>query len=115
MICALAVVVSPHGMRGKLTGCCPGDLVKQVYLRLFNYLISIPYLIHFFCKLLFFTVPLHHSLNILTFVTYCLDFFSLEISIYIRPLIYNCGYILFTFFHVCFCTALGSLETQMEL
>lgn len=29
-----AVVVSPHGMRGKLTGCCPGDLVKQVYLRL---------------------------------------------------------------------------------
>lgn len=27
----LPVVVSPHGMRGKLTGCCPGDLVKQVY------------------------------------------------------------------------------------
>ncbi|VFQ93381.1 unnamed protein product [Cuscuta campestris] len=26
------VVVSPHGMRGRLTGCCPSDLVKQVYL-----------------------------------------------------------------------------------
>lgn len=26
------VVVSPHGMLGKLTGCCPSDLVKQVYL-----------------------------------------------------------------------------------
>lgn len=33
-MCVFAVVVSPHGMRGKLTGCCPGDLVKQVYLRL---------------------------------------------------------------------------------
>jgi hypothetical protein len=29
----LAVVVSPHGMRGRLTGCCPGDLVKHVYGR----------------------------------------------------------------------------------
>ncbi|PIN02318.1 hypothetical protein CDL12_25170 [Handroanthus impetiginosus] len=28
----ISVVVSPYGMRGKLTGCCPGDLVKQVYL-----------------------------------------------------------------------------------
>nr|GLL32579.1 mediator of RNA polymerase II transcription subunit 13 isoform X1 [Ipomoea trifida] len=28
----LPVVVSPHGMRGRLTGCCPSDLVKQVYL-----------------------------------------------------------------------------------
>ncbi|XP_047318998.1 mediator of RNA polymerase II transcription subunit 13 isoform X2 [Impatiens glandulifera] len=27
----LPVIVSPHGMRGKLTGCCPSDLVKQVY------------------------------------------------------------------------------------
>lgn len=27
------VIVSPHGMRGRLTGCCPADLVKQVYLR----------------------------------------------------------------------------------
>lgn len=27
----LPVVVSPHGMRGKLTGCCPSDLVNQVY------------------------------------------------------------------------------------
>ncbi|KAF5735695.1 mediator of RNA polymerase II transcription subunit 13 isoform X1 [Tripterygium wilfordii] len=29
----LPVIVSPHGMRGWLTGCCPNDLVKQVYLR----------------------------------------------------------------------------------
>ncbi|XP_051146534.1 mediator of RNA polymerase II transcription subunit 13 isoform X2 [Andrographis paniculata] len=28
----IPVVVSPHGMRGKLTGYCPSDLVKQVYL-----------------------------------------------------------------------------------
>ncbi|KAK4740779.1 hypothetical protein SAY87_024367 [Trapa incisa] len=28
----LPVIVSPNGMRGRLTGCCPGDLVKQVYL-----------------------------------------------------------------------------------
>ncbi|PKI35350.1 hypothetical protein CRG98_044264 [Punica granatum] len=28
----LPVIVSPNGMRGMLTGCCPGDLVKQVYL-----------------------------------------------------------------------------------
>ncbi|KAG2675251.1 hypothetical protein I3760_13G175200 [Carya illinoinensis] len=28
----LPVIVSPHGIRGRLTGCCPGDLVKQVYL-----------------------------------------------------------------------------------
>ncbi|KAL1192992.1 Mediator of RNA polymerase II transcription subunit 13 [Cardamine amara subsp. amara] len=27
----LPVIVSPHGMRGSLTGCCPNDLVKQVY------------------------------------------------------------------------------------
>ncbi|XP_017226286.1 mediator of RNA polymerase II transcription subunit 13 [Daucus carota subsp. sativus] len=27
----LPVIVSPHGMHGKLTGCCPGDLVQQVY------------------------------------------------------------------------------------
>ncbi|CAI0421886.1 unnamed protein product [Linum tenue] len=27
----LPVIVSPHGMRGWVTGCCPNDLVKQVY------------------------------------------------------------------------------------
>ncbi|CAH8306210.1 unnamed protein product [Eruca vesicaria subsp. sativa] len=27
----LPVIVSPHGMRGSLTGFCPNDLVKQVY------------------------------------------------------------------------------------
>ncbi|KAL8139747.1 hypothetical protein V2J09_005768, partial [Rumex salicifolius] len=27
----LPLIVSPHGMRGRLTGCSPGDLVKQVY------------------------------------------------------------------------------------
>ncbi|KAL9271921.1 Mediator of RNA polymerase II transcription subunit 13-like protein, partial [Drosera capensis] len=27
------VIVSPHGMRGRLTGCCPSDLVTQVYTR----------------------------------------------------------------------------------
>ncbi|MBA0584833.1 hypothetical protein Gorai_015629, partial [Gossypium raimondii] len=26
-----SVIISPHGMCGKLTGCCPNDLVKQVY------------------------------------------------------------------------------------
>ncbi|GMP28955.1 hypothetical protein CsSME_00004281 [Camellia sinensis var. sinensis] len=29
---SLPVIVSPHGMRGRVTGCCPSDLVKQVYL-----------------------------------------------------------------------------------
>ncbi|XP_039014736.1 LOW QUALITY PROTEIN: mediator of RNA polymerase II transcription subunit 13-like [Hibiscus syriacus] len=28
----LPVIISPHGMCGRLTGCCPNDLVKQVYL-----------------------------------------------------------------------------------
>ncbi|KAK9094973.1 hypothetical protein Scep_026442 [Stephania cephalantha] len=27
----LPVIVAPHGMRGRVTGCCPSDLVKQVY------------------------------------------------------------------------------------
>lgn len=27
----LPAIVSPHGMCGRLTGCCPNDLVKQVY------------------------------------------------------------------------------------
>ncbi|KAK6136806.1 hypothetical protein DH2020_029454 [Rehmannia glutinosa] len=41
-------VASPHGMRGKLTGCCPGDLVKQVYLssgrvRGSNGIVGLPY------------------------------------------------------------------------
>ncbi|GFQ00948.1 mediator of RNA polymerase ii transcription subunit 13 [Phtheirospermum japonicum] len=44
----LRVIVSPHGMRGKLTGCCPGDLVKQVYLgsgkvRGSNGIVGLPY------------------------------------------------------------------------
>ncbi|KAL7232398.1 hypothetical protein ACSBR2_010424 [Camellia fascicularis] len=29
---SLPVIVSPHGMRGRVTGCCRSDLVKQVYL-----------------------------------------------------------------------------------
>ncbi|XP_076894354.1 mediator of RNA polymerase II transcription subunit 13-like [Bidens hawaiensis] len=28
----LPVIVSPHGMRGRITRICPGDLVKQLYL-----------------------------------------------------------------------------------
>ncbi|XP_057486737.1 mediator of RNA polymerase II transcription subunit 13 isoform X1 [Actinidia eriantha] len=28
----LPVIVSPHGMRGRVSGCCPSDLVQQVYL-----------------------------------------------------------------------------------
>ncbi|KAM6555029.1 hypothetical protein CsatB_015791 [Cannabis sativa] len=28
----LPVIVSPHGIRGRLTGCCSDDLVKQLYL-----------------------------------------------------------------------------------
>lgn len=28
----LPVIVAPHGIRGRLTGCCPSDLVKQVYI-----------------------------------------------------------------------------------
>ena len=31
----MAVIVSPHGIRGRLTGCCPSDLVKQVFFRFF--------------------------------------------------------------------------------
>ncbi|XP_068635779.1 mediator of RNA polymerase II transcription subunit 13 isoform X2 [Aristolochia californica] len=27
----IPVLVAPHGMRGRLSGCCPSDLVKQVY------------------------------------------------------------------------------------
>ncbi|KAK1311603.1 Mediator of RNA polymerase II transcription subunit 13 [Acorus calamus] len=27
----LPVIVAPYGMRGRLTGCCPSDLVKQAY------------------------------------------------------------------------------------
>ncbi|XP_022860473.1 mediator of RNA polymerase II transcription subunit 13 isoform X3 [Olea europaea var. sylvestris] len=42
------VIVSPHGMCGKLTGCCPSDLVKQVYLssgksRGSNGIVGLPY------------------------------------------------------------------------
>ncbi|XP_065878471.1 mediator of RNA polymerase II transcription subunit 13 isoform X2 [Euphorbia lathyris] len=44
----LPVIVSPHGMRGWLTGCCPNDLVKQIYLgsgksRTPNGFIGLPY------------------------------------------------------------------------
>ncbi|GAB4835105.1 hypothetical protein Ancab_000013 [Ancistrocladus abbreviatus] len=44
----LPVIVSPHGMRGRLTGCCPSDLVKQVYIRSGNLststgLVGLPY------------------------------------------------------------------------
>ncbi|KAJ0020388.1 hypothetical protein Pint_31438 [Pistacia integerrima] len=44
----LAVIVSPHGMRGRLTGFCPNDLVKQVYFsagksRTTNGCIGLPY------------------------------------------------------------------------
>lgn len=28
-----AVIVAPNGMLGRLTGCCPSELVKQVYVR----------------------------------------------------------------------------------
>ncbi|KAB1228035.1 Mediator of RNA polymerase II transcription subunit 13 [Morella rubra] len=43
-----AVIVSPHGIRGRLTGCCPGDLVKQVYFssgkfKMSNGFIGLPY------------------------------------------------------------------------
>lgn len=31
------MIVSPHGIRGRLTGSCSNDLVKQVYFRFFNY------------------------------------------------------------------------------
>ncbi|PKA47598.1 Mediator of RNA polymerase II transcription subunit 13 [Apostasia shenzhenica] len=30
----LPVIVSPNGMRGRLTGCCPVDIVNQLYARL---------------------------------------------------------------------------------
>lgn len=44
----LPVVVSPHGMLGKLTGCCPSALVKQVYLsssksKASNEVVGLPY------------------------------------------------------------------------
>ncbi|XP_012067059.1 mediator of RNA polymerase II transcription subunit 13 isoform X2 [Jatropha curcas] len=45
----LPVIVSPHGMRGWLTGCCPNDLIKQVYfsgsgkIRTSNRFIGLPY------------------------------------------------------------------------
>ncbi|KAL7090404.1 hypothetical protein ACP275_12G039000 [Erythranthe tilingii] len=44
----ISVIASPHGMRGKLTGCCPGDLVKQVYMstakfRGSNGIVGLPY------------------------------------------------------------------------
>ncbi|XVE62127.1 hypothetical protein DITRI_Ditri06bG0094000 [Diplodiscus trichospermus] len=47
--CLLPVIISPHGMRGRLTGCCPNDLVKQVYfsnagkMRTSNGFIGLPY------------------------------------------------------------------------
>ncbi|CAK7339089.1 unnamed protein product [Dovyalis caffra] len=44
----LPVIAAPHGIRGSLTGCCPSDLVKQVYLssgksRTLNGFIGLPY------------------------------------------------------------------------
>ncbi|KAK2974453.1 hypothetical protein RJ640_013195 [Escallonia rubra] len=44
----LPVVVSPHGMRGRLTGCCPADLVKQAFFssgkfRASDGIIGLPY------------------------------------------------------------------------
>ncbi|XWS58898.1 hypothetical protein CRYUN_Cryun08bG0074200 [Craigia yunnanensis] len=45
----LPVITSPHGMRGRLTGCYPSDLVKQVYfsssgkIRTSNGFIGLPY------------------------------------------------------------------------
>ncbi|XP_027162286.1 mediator of RNA polymerase II transcription subunit 13 isoform X1 [Coffea eugenioides] len=44
----LPVVISPHGMLGRLTGCCPSDLVKQVYfssvkLKASNEVVGLPY------------------------------------------------------------------------
>jgi len=32
----VAVVVAPSGMLGRLVGCCPSDLVRQVYPRYFR-------------------------------------------------------------------------------
>lgn len=43
---SLPVIVSPHGMLGRFTGCCPSDLVKQVYFSKFktsNGFIGLPY------------------------------------------------------------------------
>nr|XP_043628708.1 mediator of RNA polymerase II transcription subunit 13 [Erigeron canadensis] len=44
----LPVIVSPHGMRGRLTGFCPGDLVKQLYFssgksKASNGIVGLPY------------------------------------------------------------------------
>ncbi|KAL9455446.1 hypothetical protein AB3S75_010799 [Citrus x aurantiifolia] len=39
----LPVIVSPHGMRGRLTGYCPTDLVKQVYFRTSNGCVGLPH------------------------------------------------------------------------
>ncbi|KAK3030477.1 hypothetical protein RJ639_038783, partial [Escallonia herrerae] len=44
----LPVVVSPHGMRGRRTGCCPADLVKQAFFssgkfRASDGIIGLPY------------------------------------------------------------------------
>ncbi|CAI9108175.1 OLC1v1007721C1 [Oldenlandia corymbosa var. corymbosa] len=48
----LPVITSPHGMLGKLTGCCPSDLVKQVYLssgkfKASNEVVGLPYASHY--------------------------------------------------------------------
>lgn len=44
------VIVSPHGMRGSLTGFCPNDLVKQVYFRsIHTFAFQLPSR-HFFVK-----------------------------------------------------------------
>ncbi|KVH90881.1 Mediator complex, subunit Med13, partial [Cynara cardunculus var. scolymus] len=45
---AVFFIVSPHGMRGRLTGFCPGDLVKQLYFssgkfKASNGIVGLPY------------------------------------------------------------------------
>ena len=32
-ICLFSVIVSPHGVRGRFTGCCASDVVKRIYSR----------------------------------------------------------------------------------
>jgi hypothetical protein len=51
MIIALnvAVVVAPSGMLGRLVGCCPSDLVRQVYSRYFKRSENYCYIKNVFC------------------------------------------------------------------
>ncbi|KAM7259885.1 hypothetical protein ACFE04_015626 [Oxalis oulophora] len=36
----LPVIVSPHGMRGELSGCCPNDMIKQLHFSSGKYMAS---------------------------------------------------------------------------